>query len=101
MTDTQKELFDAYPGPVGHRAPTNQTPVSHGVLPALITKKALCVHYGLVSARGRVNYRRLYLRVLTPEVLQALDMKPETVRNPGMKEFDAVRSARLRQILHI
>lgn len=101
MTDTQKELFDTPTNPLGYWIHTNPAPVSHSVLPALITKKALCVHYGLVSARGRVNYRRLYLRVLTPEVLQALDMKPETVRNPGMKEFDAVRSARLRQILHI
>jgi len=100
MADSQRERTHPGPSPFGHWQHTTHT-ADTAPLPRLITKKSLCVYFGLVNARGRMNYHRLYLRVLTPEVIDALGMSAEQMRHPGMKEFDAVQSATLREILKI
>lgn len=101
MTESQRERINPGPSRRGYLQHTTHAADTAPPLPRLITKKSLCVYFGLVNARGRMNYHRLYLRVLTPEVIDALGMSAEQMRHPGMKEFDAVQSATLREILKI
>ena len=42
--------------------------------PTLISKKDLCAHFGLCSAKGRVYTDRLRLHFITDEILQKLKL---------------------------
>lgn len=67
----------------------------------LLTKKELCVIFGLVSPAGRCNYPRLYTHVLTPDVLIQMGVSIEVIRSPKKRMFTAVESAHLRRILNV
>lgn len=70
--------------------------------PALLTKKWLCHHFGLVSAgTARYNYKKLYRAVLTVRVIRAIGMTERQVRRRTFREFDAERSALLKNILQL
>jgi len=95
MTDDENVKAPA-PGRVGE-APkaTVQAP------PRIISKKWLCATFGCQFPGGRFNYRRLYRVVLTEPVLVAAGLDPQQVRCTTFREFDAVASAKLREILSI
>ena len=68
-------------------------------VPLIISKKWLCVHYGLQSSDGRMNYARLYRLVLNPRVISAIGMTEAEIRRKEVKEFDAVTSRLLKNVL--
>ncbi len=63
--------------------------------PTLITKKWLCIHFNVSRSRPDPLYRY----ILTPEVLEQLDLCTETVRSKGFKTFNAQQSKILIQLL--
>lgn len=69
--------------------------------PPIITKKWLAWRYGCIHPCGKFNYARLYRLVLKEEVLIQIGYTPETVKGPGVQEFDAVASAKLIKILSL
>lgn len=79
--------------------PTNREPSTPPPVPALLTKKWLCAHFGFMSAAGRSHPKLLYKYVLTDEVVKAIGMEPDQVRRRGFKIFDARASALLKQTL--
>ena len=74
---------------------------NHAPAPPIISKKWLLVRYGYQQPSGRMNYRVLYSRILTARVLAALDLTEQEVRCRGFKDFDAERSALLKNILQL
>ncbi len=70
-------------------------------VPPIISKKWLLVRYGYQQPSGRMNYKVLYSRILTSRVLDALGLTEEEVRCRGFKDFDAERSALLKNILQL
>lgn len=66
-------------------------------VPALISKKWLCVRFGI---HGRAD-GALYKKVLTPDVIQQLGVEPEQIRNQRIRVFDAVTSNKLKEILSL
>lgn len=66
-------------------------------VPALISKKWLCVRFGI---HGRAH-GALYKKVLTPDVIQQLGVEPEQIRNQRIRVFDAVTSNKLKEILSL
>ncbi len=95
MTDNENVKAPA-PGRVGGGAKfTAQAP------PRIISKKWLCATFDCQFPGGRFNYRRLYRVVLTSQVLTAAGLDPQQVRRTTFREFDAVASAKLREILSI
>ena len=81
---------------------SNTTPyVPHNItVPALITKKWLCIRFGFFR-NGRCNYTSLYCKVLTASVIEKLGMQPDEVRRKGLKGFDRERTILLIQILDL
>lgn len=75
---------------------TSHTPTN---VPPLITKKWLCCHFGLITPKGQLQYRALYRKVLTADVVKACGLKMDEVRRQDLKTFDAVTSANLKRIL--
>lgn len=69
--------------------------------PRIITKKWLCSHFQCQYPSGDFNYTRLYRLVLTPEVIDAIGMTPERIRGRTVREFDAVTSRKLMQVLSL
>ncbi|MEZ4925560.1 MAG: hypothetical protein R3A50_04740 [Saprospiraceae bacterium] len=67
-------------------------------IPALLSKKWLCCYFNLWNG-SRPNYKQLYKKVLTPEVLERVVLTQNQVKE--MKTFDALTSARLKQVLSI
>lgn len=68
--------------------------------PLILSKKWLCVRYECVSLKSnRMNYKRLYRVVLTSSVISAIGMTEAEIRRRDMKEFDALTSARLKNVL--
>ena len=65
----------------------------------LLTKKDLCVMYGLINHQGRCNYVALYNHVLTDEVIQQIGGRAETIRCRGKRMFSAVETAKLKKVL--
>lgn len=74
---------------------------THHAPPPIITKKWLAWRFGCVHPCRKFNYSRLYRLVLTPDVLLEIGYTPETVKGPGVQEFDAVASAKLIKILSL
>lgn len=83
-----------------HRTATQHKPSDRvgEDIPALISKKWLCCHFGLMSG-GRPMYQTMYTKVLTQEVIEAAGMKVEDVRRRGMHVFNAIQSAAIRRVL--
>lgn len=69
--------------------------------PPIITKKWLCVRFQCQYPGGNFNYTRLYRLVLTPDVIRQIGMTPETIRGRTVREFDAVTSRKLKQVLDL
>ena len=83
-------------GRVGEGARTTEKP------PLIISKKWLAVRFEMCAAgSGEINYRRLYRLVLTPEVLAHIGKTLPEVRCRSVKEFDAITSRKLIEILQL
>ena len=54
---------------------------------------------GLTLGNGMPNYKRLYTAVLTPDVLQALDIRPDEIHRRDFKTFNRVQTCALIRIL--
>lgn len=68
--------------------------------PLLLTKKFLAIRFGCWSdSRQTILTKRFRARVLTPEVLHRAGIDPEVAYSCSCKEFDALQSQRLTQIL--
>jgi hypothetical protein len=67
--------------------------------PKLLTKKELCVMYGLINSQGRCNYVALYNHVLTDDVIMKIGGRPETIRCRGKRMFSAVETVKLKRAL--
>lgn len=72
---------------------TVQTPPAP--LPLLISKKWLCIHFGLIGPAGKANTEALYRKVLTPDVLQAVGLSEAVVRCRTVRTFDRTTSIRI------
>lgn len=69
-------------------------------MPELLTKKWLCIHFGLYSSRtNRCYYDLLYQRILTESVLMEAGISAEEVKK--VKTFTRPVSIRLKQLLAI
>jgi hypothetical protein len=71
------------------------------IVPMLITKKWLCVHFDLVYPGGRVNIRALYSKVLTPAVIRSMGMSEAEIRSPCLKTFDRQQTVLLIKLLDL
>ena len=85
---------------------TPQTPqhlrAGHSVtdqVPPLISKKWLCVHFGLTCPGGKANTSGLYSKVLTPDVLESIGLTEKEVRRQEVRTFDRTTSRLLIQAL--
>lgn len=68
--------------------------------PPLLTKKFLACYFGCWSeSRQTILTKRFRSKVLTPEVLQRAGISLEYAYSRSCKEFDAVESIKLTQIL--
>lgn len=77
------------------RHETNATPPP----PALITKKWLCIHFGLMRSGGSIYYEGLYKKVLTPEVIERMGCTPEEIRDSRLRTFNRLQTLKLIEIL--
>jgi len=68
-------------------------------VPPLISKKWLCVHFGLTCPGGKPNTTSLYSKVLTPDVLEAVGLTETQVRCRQVRTFDRTTSRRLIEAL--
>lgn len=66
--------------------------------PFLLSKKWLCVHFGLFNGL-HCNYQQLYKKVLTPQVLDEAGLNVEDIRKSTVRTFDARTSDRIRKAL--
>ena len=64
-------------------------------VPPLISKKWLCVHFGLTCPGGKPNTSGLYSKVLTADVLAAVGLTEDEVRRRDVRTFDRTTSRRL------
>lgn len=80
---------------------TSKAPPATDHVPPLIDKKWLCHRFGLVLGSGLPNYPRLYTSVLTPDVLEALDIKPAEIHCRQFKTFNRVQTCALIRILEL
>jgi len=69
--------------------------------PRIISKKYLCHTYNLTRPQGGSRTDMLYKKVLTPAVLAAIGKTENEVRQKSVKDFDAVTSLRLIEILNL
>lgn len=79
-------------------APTNRA--SSGP-PPLISKKWLCDRFRLRLPCGTINYKALYRKVLTPEVIAALGAAPEEIRSRNVKTFTRQQTIILIKVLDL
>lgn len=83
---------DTQRAPRGTQSPTDQ-------VPPLLTKKWLCIHFGLTSQAGKPNTHGLYSKVLTADVLHAAGLTERDVRRRDVRTFDRTTSRRLVEAL--
>lgn len=76
--------------------PTN--PATFDV-PQLITKKYLCIRFGLMQPSGSISYKRLYDKVLTASVIAGLNCTEQEIRNCRVKTFTREQSMKLIELL--
>ena len=68
-------------------------------IPPLLSKKWLCIHFGLTCPGGKPNTIGLYSKVLTPDVLQLAGLTQQEVRRREVRTFDRTTSRLLIQAL--
>lgn len=68
-------------------------------IPPLISKKWLCIRFGLMLPGGTINYRGLYKKVLTASVIAGMNSTQEEIRNAKLRVFDREQTLKLIEIL--
>lgn len=69
--------------------------------PPLISKKWLACRFNLMSPAGSVDYKGLYRKVLTPDVIQEMGLTIEQVRRSDVRTFDRQQTIKLIEILSL
>lgn len=68
-------------------------------IPPLITKKWLCIRFGLMRPGGTIYYRGLYEKVLTASVIAAMNSTEDEIRSARLRVFNREQTLKLIEIL--
>ncbi len=79
------------------------TPADRGAdpPPPLITKKWLACRFGLMHESGNIDYKKMYRKVLTPEVIRELGSTVEEIRCKNLRTFTRQQTNILIRILEL
>ena len=94
-----EQVYGQNTGRVGDRQ--KRTAQAQPPAPRIISKKYWCSTYNLTRPRGGSRTDMLYKKVLTPAVLAAIGKTEAEVRLKSVKDFDAVTSLKLIEILNL
>ncbi len=67
--------------------------------PPLISKKWLAIRFGLMQRSGYIYYKGLYTKVLTPEVIAAMNCTTEEIKDSRLRVFTRQQTLQLIEIL--
>lgn len=99
MGESNRNQGFSNPPSLFHIETTVPTNPAQSAVPELITKKYLAARFGLIHPSGRITYKRLYEKVLTPSVIAALNCTEQEIRNCRVKTFTRQQTLVLIQIL--
>lgn len=71
----------------------------HEQVPPLISKKWLCIRFGLMCPSGAIYYRGLYEKVLTASVIAGMNCTEQEIRNARLRVFDREQTLKLIELL--
>ena len=79
------------------------TPADRGAEPPppLITKKWLACRFDLMQESGHIDYKQLYTKVLTPEVIREMGSTVEEIRCKNLRKFTRQQTITLIRVLEL
>lgn len=93
----QNQQITGYPSIF--RMETTETTYRAEEVPMLISKKWLCIRFGLMRPDGTIYYRGLYEKVLTASVIAGMNCTEQEIRNARIRVFDRQQTLRLIELL--
>lgn len=85
--------------PAMFRQETTATTYHTEEVPMLISKKWLCIRFGLMRPGGTIYYRGLYEKVLTASVIAGMNCTEQEIRNARLRVFDREQTLKLIELL--
>ncbi len=80
---------------------TPHTDPAYEAPPPLITKKWLACRFNLMHDSGNIDYKKMYRKVLTPEVIQAMGSTVAEIRSNRLRTFTRQQTNILIKLLEL